>query len=428
MEAIMKEKLFYLAAVVLLSVVPAAAYAQQECTEKGFISIFNGKDLTGWDYDKRCWSVENGVIVGQVTKDISLEHNTFCIWQGGEPEDFILKLSFRIDSGNSGIQYRSKVVGEWVVAGYQAEIDNTLGDVGEMYEEKLRKHLVPRCGEFAVLNKTGEKIIKGEVANIEWLKKVEYYKPNQWNEFTIVARGNHIMQFINGFQTTELVDNDTRRMNKGILALQIHKCDAMKVEFKDIMLKELNEKYGDAEVLFNTENLDGWTYSGDDQKNVWSVRDGVICDSGNPPGYMRTEKQFTNFILHLQYRHLARGNSGVLTRINGPDKLWPRAIEAQGGYGHVGDIIAMDKFPMTTAKQRRSGKRTKKMHESNEREIGQWNDYEITLNGKDLQIRVNRLLQNCATDCEEIPGAVGLQSENGRMEFRNITLTPIAKQ
>jgi len=431
----MKGKLFFLTAVMFLSIVPSTAYAEQKCAEEGFASIFNGKDLTGWDCDERYWSVENGAIVGQSTKENPLKHNTFCIWQPGEPENFILKLKFRISNGNSGVQYRSEVVGKWKVAGCQAEIDNKLGDVGEMYGEKTRKHLLPRCGEFAVLNEAGEKIIKGKVADEEWLEKGEYYKPGQWNEYTIAARGNHIIQFINGFGTAELIDGDKNRQHRGVLALQMHGGGSMKVEFRDIKLKELDNKYGDAEVLFNGEDLEGWKYSGDNQKDVWSVRDGAIYDAGSPWGYIRTEKQFTNFILHLQYRHLSRGNGGVLMRINEADEpspdsskvVWPMAIEAQGAYGNVGDIIAMGEFPMKTAKERRTNRRTRKLYESNEREIGQWNAYEITLDGEDLEIRVNRLLQNRASECSEVNGAIGLQSEGGKMEFRNIVLTPIEK-
>ncbi|MBN2452098.1 MAG: DUF1080 domain-containing protein, partial [Lentisphaeria bacterium] len=89
-----------------------------EWLEKGFVPLFNGKDLAGWDGDPRFWSVQNGVIRGETTPEKVAPGNTFLIWRGGTPRNFILKIKFRIAGGNSGVQYRSKEVEKWRIAGY----------------------------------------------------------------------------------------------------------------------------------------------------------------------------------------------------------------------------------------------------------------------------------------------------------------------
>jgi Raf kinase inhibitor-like YbhB/YbcL family protein len=124
---------------------------------------------------------------------------------------------------------------------------------------------------------------------------------------------------------------------------------------------------------------------------------------------------------------LSKGNGGMLLRAGGPDKIWPRCIEAQGQYGDVGDIWNIGKFPMKTDPRRTKGRRTLKMHESNEKPLGEWNQYEIELDGPDLEIRVNQLLQNAATECWETPGKIGIQSEGANMEYRNVVLIPIMR-
>jgi len=99
--------------------------------ERAFVSIFNGKDLTGWDGDPRFWSVRDGILRGETTLASAAEHNTFLILRGQEPADFVLKLKFRIMAeGNSGVQFRSRDLGDWEVAGYQAEIANDRPDPG----------------------------------------------------------------------------------------------------------------------------------------------------------------------------------------------------------------------------------------------------------------------------------------------------------
>ena len=79
--------------------------------EEEFIFIFDGETLDGWEGDSTYWSVENGNLKGEVTPETLLDNNTFNIWQGDQPDDFELKLEFKIaESGNSGINYRSEKI------------------------------------------------------------------------------------------------------------------------------------------------------------------------------------------------------------------------------------------------------------------------------------------------------------------------------
>ena len=111
----------------------------------------------------------------------------------------------------------------------------------------------------------------------------------------------------------------------------------------------------------------------------------------------------------------------------GPDKVWPKSVEAQLANRSAGDIWNIDKFPMKVDPDRTKGRHTRKMHPTNEKPQGEWNLYEIILKGGDLTLKVNGLVQNTATEVEEVPGAIGLQSEGAPIEYRNIRLIPLKR-
>lgn len=183
--------------------------------------------------------------------------------------------------------------------------------------------------------------------------------------------------------------------------------------------------------IFNGQDLTGWTpYLGSpgEAAKVWSVKDGVLACSGNPVGYIRTTQRYRNFQLELDWRFdpaRGAGNSGVLLRLVGEDQVWPKSIEAQLHSENAGDIWNIGEFPMQADPARTQGRRTVKLHPTNERPLGEWNHYSIRLDGGKLELRVNGLLQNSATHCEVVDGFIGLQSEGAYIEFRNITLTPL---
>lgn len=214
--------------------VPGVGSAQEE----GFKPLFNGMDLSGWEGRGDLWSVEEGAITGRTTDENKIDRNTFLIYRGGTPGNFELRLKFKIDGGNSGIQYRSRVIDPeaFVVGGYQADIDAALHYAGINYEEQGRGILALR-GQRVVLRGGDAKEVKsfGDAAEIG-----KVILPGQWNDYRIVAQGNQLQHFINGALTAEVIDEDQeRRSGEGVLAFQLHTGPAMVVQFKEIFIKEM---------------------------------------------------------------------------------------------------------------------------------------------------------------------------------------------
>ena len=202
-------------------------------------SLFNGRDLSGWDGDQTLWSVKDGAITGATTKDAPLKYNKFLLWSG-KLENFELKLKFRMEGGNSGVQYRSKHLekaGEFVVGGYQADMDSGGGFTGILYEERGRGILAQR-GQKVIIDPNGDKYLVGSLGDAKDL--LGKFDIKEWHDYHIVANGNHLKQFIDGKQTVDVIDHhDKARALDGILAFQIHVGPAMVVQFKDIQLKRL---------------------------------------------------------------------------------------------------------------------------------------------------------------------------------------------
>jgi len=210
----------------------------------GFASIFDGSTLKGWDGDPAFWRAEGGEIIGQSTEQNPLKQNTFLIWRGGEPADFELKVEFRMNSTNSGVQIRSVQVppgpdvGKWVMKGYQADIDFANQFTGQIYEERGRGFLAMRGQAVYVPDGGRPKVIGNLQQSPDELKAV--IKTNDWNHVHIVARGNTIIQILNGAVTSIVVDDDSKnRALGGLLGFQMHVGPPMKVEFRNVWLKKL---------------------------------------------------------------------------------------------------------------------------------------------------------------------------------------------
>lgn len=222
-----------------------------------FVRIFDGKTLKGWEGDTRYWRVENGILTGEITPDKPLEKNSFLIWKDGQPADFEFKASFRIsESGNSGVNYRSERVEDvpFALKGYQADIDGKNNYTGQNYEERKRTTLAYR-GEIATIrtqpNASDPASLKNNVQKNAWqsrevtssLGAPEELKgkihSGDWNEIRIVAKGNKLQHYINGTLMSEVKDDDAaNRSNKGLLGLQIHTGPPMKVEYKEISIRQ----------------------------------------------------------------------------------------------------------------------------------------------------------------------------------------------
>lgn len=236
---------------ILLSAVILGAFAATAtaANDAGFQPLFNGEDLTGWRGNPDLWSVENGTIKGVTKADPKLTHNTFLVWTNGTVDNFELRLSYKIVNGNSGIQYRSKVLREGaqgpVVGGYQADFEAGQTYSGILYEEQGRGILAQR-GQKTVIktNEADPKKPRVEVTgSVGESKAIQAnIKKEDWNDYVVVARGNHLQHFINGMPTVDVVDEDEAKAAKsGVLALQIHTGPPMTVQFKDIRLKKLGK-------------------------------------------------------------------------------------------------------------------------------------------------------------------------------------------
>ena len=207
---------------------------------EGFESIHNGRDLEGWNGDPSIWSVEDGAITGITTAENPLKHNTFLIYEGKPLADFRLELQYRIEDGNSGIQYRSKVFDaeKWIVGGYQADIEAGKKYTGILYEEKGRGILALR-GERSTISEGGE-AKKEAIADAAELQN--HIKHEDWNNYVVEARGNTLKHIINGQLMSETIDSETdKRATEGVLALQAHVGPPMKVQFRNLRLKRLNK-------------------------------------------------------------------------------------------------------------------------------------------------------------------------------------------
>ena len=221
---------------------PVLAPAEPE----GMKKLFNGKDLTGWDGDPRLWSVKEGVIRGETTKENPAKGNTFLVCTDAQTKDFELRLSFRCNAANnSGIQYRSKADkdNKWRVRGYQHELrnENKMPNVsGFIYDEggaaggRGRTCLV---GEKAVGGPDKKREVVETLITAEEYEKL--FKVDQWNEVIIIAKGNHIQHYMNGRLVLDFTDNHPAALSEGVLALQLHAGAPMWVEFKDIRIREI---------------------------------------------------------------------------------------------------------------------------------------------------------------------------------------------
>ncbi len=251
----------------------------------GLQPIFNGKDLSGWkEIPGGKWSVEDGTIVGE-TGDGRYG------WLVTEKAyaDFILQLKFKTEGpGNSGVQFRSHVL-DGAMQGYQADVDpGPDGNTGSVWDEHRRNRWLAVCSE------------EGKKA----------YKPGEWNDYAILARGDYMVVLLNGVKTVALRDD---MAIKGIIALQVHSGKTpVKVRWKDIKIADLG--YSTIfQPLFNGKDFTGWKEHGNEK---WSAEDGMIVGASGAGGYgyMSTLKTYKDFMVRIAFKCDAEGNSGLFFR------------------------------------------------------------------------------------------------------------------
>lgn len=239
--------IFYRVLLISLFVaIPVAGQAQAASNhtsdEPGFVSLFNGKNLDGWDAKPGAWEVRDGEIW---CTGASIGKN-WLIWRGGEPSDFVLRLEFRWDKGNSGVQVRSDDLGDWQVFGYQVEVARrkVMGLwhhslIKKDHPKREARFLMTTAGEEAVINEQGERE-NTKVAAAETIQA--HYREHEWNSLEIVAKGERLMQRINGVHFATVVDRDVKMSrDKGFIAFQDHG-KGCTVAFRNIRLKERSAK------------------------------------------------------------------------------------------------------------------------------------------------------------------------------------------
>jgi hypothetical protein len=210
---------------------PLASLLHAADVEEGFTSIFNGKDLTGWESKEGLWHVKDGAITPKVSKELN-----WVIWRGAQPADFELRVTFRYHSGNSGVQVRSLEFEPFLVRGYQVEVapQNKMGlwhhsKAPEKYRSKLAL-----AGEETVFSEDGEKTVK-KVADADKVKSA--YKEDGWNDLVVIAKGPTVIQKINGVVFSQCTDLDKKyATSKGFIAFQDHG-KGTNVEFKNVRIR-----------------------------------------------------------------------------------------------------------------------------------------------------------------------------------------------
>jgi hypothetical protein len=223
--------------ILLLTTLPNLS--AEEAAEPGFVSIFNGENLDGWDGKPGSWEVRDGEIwcTGKA------KEKNWLIWRKEQPADFILRLEFRWEKGNSGVQVRSDDLGDWQVFGYQVEVaqpeamglwHHSLLD--KEHPKKQARHLMTTAGETATItadgSRTNQKVAdSGEIQSL--------YKEAEWNTMEIVAKGDTLVQKINGVVFATLIDRDSEMSRtKGFVAFQDHG-KGCTVAFRNVRIKQM---------------------------------------------------------------------------------------------------------------------------------------------------------------------------------------------
>jgi hypothetical protein len=249
----MRTKLAFAAALMSLALFAGVSKLHADDAAKpdadGFVSIFNGKDLTGWTGKEGYWDVKDGEISGHETKDKSAQ--TFLIYTGSKVANFELHYKFKFNAvdgkvdGNSGMQFRSKIMDPkkdpFRAGGYQADCDASNGYTGIIYDEAGGaggRGIMSNRGEKTHWDADNKRHNEKLAMSSDELKKT--IKNGDWNDCVLIANGNHITYSINGNVTTELIDDSPKAVKEGILAIQVHQGFTMDIRFKDIKLKKLD--------------------------------------------------------------------------------------------------------------------------------------------------------------------------------------------
>jgi len=417
-----------LIAMVAASLSTSVACAGLSPAEKaaGWRMLFDGSTMEGWrsyrgtDAPKKGWEIKDGAL------HLASGGGGGDLMTTAQFGEFELALEFKVaPKANSGIIYRATEAHDapWMTGPEYQVIDDAGWGLGPD-----NPNAVGAC--YALVNPPKD---KPSVA------------PDTWHSARIRIRNGVVQHFLDDVKVAEAdmnSDDWTARIAaskfkeyagfgvqpRGHIALQDH---GDEVWYRDIRVRELDSAWPSEKAVFSGKDFSGLTAflnDGGTMEKTWTIEDGVLICHGQPAGYIRTKDTYTNFVLRLQWRFnpvtKQAGNSGVLLRVNGEDKVWPRSIEAQLHSGNAGDFWNIGDFPMQADASRTSGRNTKKLRMA-ERPLGEWNEYEIICDHGTVTLMVNGEMLNQATNCAEIPGWIALQSEGVEIQFRDVRVAPI---
>jgi len=229
-----------------------AVYAGPD--KSSFSPLFNVKNLDGWEGDKRFWSVRDGILTGETSEDNKAEKNTFLIYRAKEYSNFELRFKYQVKGFNSGIQYRSVDKGEFVVHGLQADFEaewhknqdtnETFDRFSGMFFEEGNRMFMGQRGDVVIVRSNPEDPKKPKIEKIastgDPKELVKVIKRDDWNDYTVIANGNQFIHIINGRVMAIGIDEDPLNFRTtGILAFQLHAGTPMKIQIKDLKIREL---------------------------------------------------------------------------------------------------------------------------------------------------------------------------------------------
>ena len=375
--------------------------------------IFDGESLKGWNaLDPSYWSVRDGAITAESTDEHPCTSNQFLVWQGGDVTDFEVTLKFRAKGNgcNSGVQFRSKMREDGLAIGYQADIYQSGGHLGGVCDELRTREgpaLLSANGSKTVIDRDGNRT-RTPINSIATFKNWD-----EWNDYHIIAKGHRMILRINGVTASELIDNEAGHYDlQGILGLQLRSGEPMTVQFKDIFLKQVEAGFVS---LFDGETLAGWHPTNGAN---FVVEDGVLKHKGGL-GWLRSEKQYSDFVLRFEFRFLEpQQDGGVFVRSNMAGDNWPdRKYEVQiENTERMAKIFGADHDLNVELTQEVLKPTT------------EWNDYEIKLVGSKIEVRLNGELVSRSDDLSGLTrGYIGLQGENGAHEYRNFRVKDLSR-
>lgn len=245
----MKKNTHLFATLVLMTAAFAPARAADD---PGFVSLFNGKDLTGWKGDMRYFSVRDGSIHAETSAAMPLEKNTFLVCTAGEFADFELRFDYKVKGGNSGIQYRSELVSDFVMKGYQSDFEDRNRFTGMFFEENGRMFManpgeyvtVKPLGQLTPQEATKKQKPRARLDKVKFATTEEAFAhikdPTEWHSMVVIAKGNTFVHILDGKVMSVAVDEDPANFRKtGLIGLQVHSGPPMTINLKNIRIRAL---------------------------------------------------------------------------------------------------------------------------------------------------------------------------------------------